>query len=351
MNQLQVILDDQQVAKENAKQLLDAFGAPFEEAGAILASYQLIKVANEDDLTTMAEARDKRLALKKVRTGVENKRKELKSDIVKAGKAIDSVAKYVKDTIEPAEAYLETQEKFAEIKAAERASKKRADRIEQLSKLTDDISLYNFEAMTDDQFNKLLADLKAQQLAKLEADKKAEEDRLASIVAERKRRAEIEAENARLKKEADERAAEIEAERKVAAKAQAKLQAEHDKKLAYERAQAQAELKRLADEAEKKLSAERAVANAERQKREALEAGQRAQVELEARKKSEAEESDRKALLAPDKEKIVAFANALNALRTESPTVRTKEAQVLLAQVDGVIAGLSEKILAKARSL
>lgn len=30
-NELQVILTEQNVAKENAKQLLEAFGAPFEE--------------------------------------------------------------------------------------------------------------------------------------------------------------------------------------------------------------------------------------------------------------------------------------------------------------------------------
>lgn len=332
-NQLQVILDEKRLTDEHKKQVLEAFGAPFEQAGEILKDYidkdgqlslsdNAIKVTSEDDFTTMAEAREKRIILKKVRTGVENKRKELGGSYYETYKAINDIASTIKDPIKPVEEYLETQEKFAELKEAERAAKIKAERLEKLAEYTDDVSLYNYEAMTDEQFDNLIASLKAQREAESAAAKKAEEDRLAAEEAERKHRAEIEAENARLKAEADKR-----------------------------EKQAAAERERLEKENEKRLAAERAKADEERQKREAIEADQRAQAEAEARKKAEAEEAERQALLAPDKEKIVSFANALSVLRTQAPTVKTKEAQELLSQVDTVVAGLVEKILAKAKSL
>ena len=340
MNDLQVILDEQQVAKENAKQLLEAFGAPFEEAGVILANYKEIKVTSEDDFVKMAEARDKRLALKKVRTGVENKRKELKADIVRAGKAIDSVARFVKDTIEPVEEYLELQEKFAEIKAAERAAAVKAERLEKLAKYTDDITLYNFEAMTDDQFANLISSLKAQKEAEIAATKQAEADRIAAEEAEKKRQAEIEAENVRLKAEAEAKEKAAEAERKKLAEEQAK----RDAAIAAER-------DKLEAENEKRLAEERAKAEAERQKREALEAKQRAEAEAAAAVQRQTEAAERQALLAPDKEKIVAYANALNVLRSQQPTVKSQEANNLLKDIDGAIAGFIERIMQKASML
>lgn len=321
-NQLQVILDEQNIAQENAKQLIVAFGVPFEEAGTILASYDKIVVKDEEDFATMAEAREKRLALKNVRTSVERKRKELKEDIVRSGRAIDSVARFVKETIQPAEDYLETQEKFAELRAAERAATKKAERLERLAELEVDPSLYNLDNMVDDQFDALVAKLQADIKAAKEAEAKAAAERAAAEEAERKRQAEIEAENMRLKKEAEER-------EKIAAEERAKLQ----------------------EEADKKLAIERAAAELERKKREAIEAEQRAKVEAEVRKKAEAEEAERQALLAPDKEKIVSYANALNVLRSQAPTVKSQAAQELLNSVDAAIAGFVEKILVKAKQL
>jgi len=377
---LQVVIDEKRIAKENAALLLEAYGAPFTEAGKILATYDKIKVTDESQTDLMQEAREKRLALKKIRTGVENKRKELKENINAQAQAIDGVAHYIKETIEPAEQYLELQEKFAEIKAAERAAKLKADRLEKLSQYTDDTSLYNFEAMSDEQFDSLLATLKAQKEAEAAAAKKAEEDRKATEEAERKRQEEIEAENTRLKAEAK---AKEELERKriherseqlkeigmpvnevvfgfrisgldlageddeywnnLLAEAKRRIQMDKDQKAA----DAKAEEKRQAE-----LAAERQKAEEEREKREALEAEQRAKDEEEARKKREAEEAERQALLAPDKEKIIAFANALTLVRTQKiPAVKTKQAQDVLSLVDKELASLSERILNAAKHL
>lgn len=350
-NRLAVKLEENSLSDEHKKKVLEAFGAPFEEAGEILKDYidedrnlvitdKSIKVTSEDDIAAMAEAREKRLTLMRVRTGVEKKRKELGEGYYKTYKAINDIATYIKDPIKPVEDYLESQEKFAEIKAAERAAKLKAERLERLAQFTDDTSMYNFESMNDEQFDSLITTLKAQKDAELAAAKKAEEERLEAIEAEKKRQAEIEAENARLKKEAEEREKAVAAER-------AKLQAETEKREAAERA----ERERIQAENEKKLAAERAMADEERKKREALEAERRASDAEEARKKAAVEEAERQALLAPDKEKIVAFANALSVLRSQAPTVKSQEAQELLNSVDTAIAGFVEKILVKAKSL
>lgn len=329
-NKLQVIINEQGIEKSDVAKLVAAFGGPFDEAGEILATYKEITVTDEHDTATMQLAREKRLLLKKARTTVENKRKDLKADIVKQGKAIDSVARYVKEEIEPAEQYLELQEKFAEIKQAERVAQIKAKRIEQLMQYTNDVSVYNFETMTDEQFASLLAQHKAatEAEAKRVADEaKAREEEAA---AEAKRIEDQRIENERLKAEAEANAKAAQAEREAAAAEQAKKDAE----------------------AAKVLEAERAKAQAEREKREAIEAEQRAKVEVETKAKAEAEEAERKALLSPDKDKILSFAAGLEVLRTQRlPAVKTKQAQDLINQIDTALKQLINNVTDQAKEL
>ena len=159
-NKLQIILKEQKIEKSDVDKLAQAFGAPLEEAGDVLATYKDIKVTDESQTEDMAKAREKRLILKKARTTVENKRKELKAGIIKQGRAIDSVARYVKEEIQPAEEYLELQEKFAEVKAAERAARLKTERMEELSKYTDNLEAYNLDSMGDATYKALLQQLK-----------------------------------------------------------------------------------------------------------------------------------------------------------------------------------------------
>lgn len=379
-NKLQVIFDEQGIEKSDAQKLVEAFGGPFEEAGDILATFErdsegnlvpgkdAIKVKDENDFATMAEAREKRLALKKARTTVENKRKELKADIVKQGKAIDSVARFVKEEIEPAEKYLEEQEKFAELRAAEKAAKLKAERVEKLMAYTDDISLYNLDEMNDDQFNSLLATLKAQ--------KEAEEKRIAdeakakaeAEAAEKKRQEEQAAENARLKKEAEEKekaeAQKVARINQVAAlgliwnepaesyvkddfnvskveilslsdaeftKVIDSIKAEMEKRA--EAARKEQEAKDAEDR--KKREAEEAERKAAREKAEKLEQEKRDREAAEAKKKEEAEAAERAALLAPDKDKLLALADKIQ--KVELPALKSKEAQAVLDKTEELL--------------
>lgn len=322
-NKLQVILAEQGIEKSDVTKMVEAFGGPFEEAGEVLATYKTIKVTNVNDVKGMQEAREKRLLLKKARTTVENKRKELKADIVKQGKAIDSVARFVKEEIEPAEQYLQLQEDFAVIQKREAEAKLKADRIEKLMQYTDDISVYNLDTITLEQFESLLTTLKTQHEAKLAEAKRIEDERIAKEKADEEARIEQAKENERLKAEAKERE-----------EAQAKKDAE-----------AQAERERIQKEADEKVAAERA-------EREKLEQAERERVAEENRKKAEAEESERKALLAPDKEKLVQFAQGLNIVRTSKlPAVKTNKAQELVNYVDDELKRLANYLIDQAKEL
>lgn len=322
-NKLQVIVDEQGLAETDVAKMVEAFGGPFEEAGLILANYKDIKITDVSQTDNMAKAREMRLALKKARTTVENNRKELKADIVKQGRAIDTIARYVKEEIEPAEEYLELQEKFIELKNAKEAEELKAQRIEKLMQYTSDISVYNLDVMTKEQFESLFTTLKnsyeAEQKRVADEAKAQEEERK----AEEKRIAEQAKENARLKKEAESKEAEREAERKAEQAKLDKIQAEKN-----------AEIK------------------AEREKREAIEAENKEKQLQEKYAKEQFEAKEREALLAPDKQKLIVFAQGLDIVRSARlPAVKTNKAQELINYIDDELKRLSEYLIKEAKEL
>lgn len=321
--QLQTIINEQDVAKADVSKLIEAFGAPFTEAGVILGSYQDLVVKDELDLVTMAKAREQRLVLKKARTTVENNRKALKSDIVKQGRAIDAIAKFVKEQIEPAEKHLELQEKYSELKAAERIATVRAERIAKLSQYVEDTSIFNLDEMTDERFEVILVSAKAQKDAEIAIAKQAEADRIAKEKAEAEERVRIAKENEALKAEASKREAEEAKRRATEAKERAKLQAEADAKMKVER------------DAREKLEAEaRARNEADRKAREAKEA-----------EEAQARADEAKAKNAGDAEKLTRFSEAIEIIRREKMPVMTNEAnRAVVSSIDSKLASIQDLI-------
>lgn len=394
---LAVILEEQNVPAENAKALLEAFGAPFTEAGEILAEFDTddegnlvpgkntITVTDESQTDLMAEAKAKRLALKRIRTGVESKRKELKEGIVKSGKAIDSVAKFVKTTIEPAEKYLELQEKFIDIQREKKAAETKASRMEELSKYTDDLSVYNFDTMREEAYITLRDQLKATYEEKLRKEKE-EADRIEQErIAEAQRQKEIEEENERLKAEAAEKE-----------KAEAAIRARinrttvlglvwNEEKQAYTSGEfiitAQeikelndtqfnnlisntrkkitelADQQRKAEEEKRKeqeaiIAKEREQAEADRIEREKLEKAEADRKAKEEADRKAAEDAERAALLAPDKDKITKFSDALGIIRGEKlPAVKSKQAQDIVNEIDEMLEKMQKTIAEKVKAL
>lgn len=367
--ELVVILNNQSVSTESQRLLVEAFGGPFEDVGEILADYKTIKVTDITQVKEMAKAREKRLALKNARTTVERKRKELKEDSLKTGRAIDAVAKFVKEQIEPAEKYLEQQEKFKELKEQAEAAERLAVRTEAVAKFTDP-ALYTLDTMAEETFQELLIKLDREAAEKAEAERKAEEERLAAQEAERKRQAEIAAENKRLQAEAEEQR--IANERKITRVNQVtalgmvwseSLQAykldedsisAHDiielnevkwkialgyvENKVTERREA-AEAARRAEEHERQaeLEKQREQAEAERKRREELEQAELERKAAEEKAAYEAAERERQSLLAPDKEKIRALVPKLTAIKSDLPATKGEKAQELVKTIDAML--------------
>jgi hypothetical protein len=314
------------VAKENGlddtkvKGLLSSFAEPFEHAQTALEQAKGITVTSEDQTAEMEEARHARLELKDIRVGVEKTRKELKEQSLREGKAIDGMANIIKAMIVPAEEYLEKQEKFAENIAKERQARITAERLNTLLQYTDTPSLYSFESMDAEVFDKLILELKTAKEAREKAEKQVELDRIAQEKADKEEQERIRQENAKLKAEAEAK----------------------EKAMAEERAKADAERKKMEAEAEAKL-------NAERKARETVEQAEKQRQEAEARKKAEEEEQQRKALLAPDKDKLMAFADTLD--KMEFPNVSNREAGKLVDETKDFLNRISKNLRTKASQL
>lgn len=186
-----------------ARALIDQFSELAGFAASVEAKAREIVVTDESQLEEMASARELRLELKRRRVDLEKTRKELKADIIKEGRAIDSTAKWLTDLIAPTEAYLDEQEHFVERKRAaeEEERRRKADELLRQQEERDRIERE-----------------KAEKEERERIQRESEENRKRAEEAERKER---ESAVANAKREAEEKAAaeRAEYERKLTAAA------------------------------------------------------------------------------------------------------------------------------------
>lgn len=247
-NQLSVIVKESGLDQTKATFILTKFQDYFEMAANWEAKAKTLVVTSETQTAEMQMAKTGRLFLRKKRIDIEEARKELKEQSLREGKAIDGIANVLKALIIPIEEYLEKQEKFAELKEAARLNLLREE------------------------------EAKKAEAARIEAERAA--------AAEQER---IRAENARLKKEADEREAAIRKERAEAQAAADKLRKENEAKLAKQREEA--EMQRKKDQAAAFAEAEKV--RKVNEAKIAEEKAARAKVEAELKAKRDKEEADR----------------------------------------------------------
>lgn len=344
----------------------------------------------------MKLARESRLALKEIRITAGKNKDRLKEDVLKRGRAIDAVNNALKGICEPLETKLLDQEQFALRAEAARLEKIKTERVSQLTQYGVDCAFYQLDVMPAEQFEQLLAGSKAAHEAKIEAERKAEADRLAAIAAEEAERARIAAENERLKCEAIERekAAQAERERVAAAELKAKqerdeleaamrkqkeeaeaaakaaaeaaaeearkIKAESDRlaKIAADKAKAErdaieAKARKEREEAQAKAEAERA--ELRRQAQDAADALAKAEAETKAIRDAEAakaaaeEAARKKAERAPDRDKVLAFAEFIRAI--PAPQLTTDEGRIVQSAIAGQIIGFADWIAKKGGAL
>ena len=227
----------------------------------------------------------------------------------------------------------------------------------------EDMILSNLGGLSDDLWNNYFTGLKVSHNARIEAEKKAEEDRIEAEKAKIEEDKRIRAENERLEKEA--KKAELkrikeETERKRIE--DIRLAKEEDERLEREK---EAEKKRL--EYEEKLQAEReareketeesailqAQLNAENQEKErrlkALKEAERVEkqrlLDIELAKKK----AEKSAQLAPDKDKLLVLANSIMSI--EIPILKAKEANDIMLNLIDLLSKIDTYIKEKVNNL
>lgn len=240
--------------------------------------------------TTCKMAKELRLRYVKIRTGTAEIHKKAKEYYLKGGKFIDAWKNAQAFASQGKELTLEKIENHFEILEAERKKKLKDDRLKLLVEYCNSPEMYPLETMSEEAFDQLINGMKLARQAKEEAERKAEEERIAKEKAIKEEQERIRLENERLKKEAE--LAEIERKKQEEIR-QAEIKKAAEEKAAIEEVARQERLKA------------QALAEAERQKAEA----ERKAIEEKARKEKEAaiakaakEKAEADAKLAKEKE-------------------------------------------------
>lgn len=316
--------------EQKGKTIESAFTPKLIERDAFSEQYSAI-IASELNDDTFKAARELRLKLVKVRTGIADIHKTEKAFYLASGKFVDALKNKLTLPIEQMEEKLKEIEEYEAKQEAERKAKLKAERILAFEPYGTDTSFLPLAEMTEEQFQGQLAKEKLAYETKLEQERKAEQERLEAekkAEAERVEAARIEAErieaqrveNERLKKEAEQREKELEAERKKLAAEQAKKDAEakaEKERLEKIAAEEKAKADKLAAEIKAKEEAEKLAQEKEKQR-----------IEDETAEKEAAEKAKR---LAPDKEKINALFLAIKGF--EFPDCESEEANQIITEV------------------
>ena len=312
--------------------LVAAFKPVFDKARKVIDDARGVAESVNDAtcVTQIKKARACRLAIRAVRLEGEKTHEEQKKHALLYGRAVDGFRNILLLDLKPVEDKLQEAEDFAERAEAKRMADLKAAREAELLPLLDGPILADLSRLSQEDFNKALADAKLLRQAKIDAAAKAEEEAKAKAEADRIERERIAAENARLKAEAEAREAAAKAEREEAAR---KLAAEREvARLAQEAADRKlAEERAAAEQARKQVEAK---AKAEREAAEAKAAQERAKVEQEAKK-----ERDRLQAIADEERRKLAAAEA------QAKSLRDAEAKRI---ADAEAASLREKQLSEA---
>jgi hypothetical protein len=319
------------VAQETALALRQHF-EPFEKKALEWKEQaEKIFVTDASQVKEMRQAREARLALKAMRGEVTAKHKELKEDALRKGQVLDTIKRKLVGLIEPIEEHLDRQERFVEIQEEQRRKALHERRVELLIPyMGPEADSMPLADMSQDAFDNFLEGLKE---AKARRERQAWEE-------EERRKAE----------EDDQRRRDDEAQKKI-----------EDQRRRIDRSQRMSTLgmtwnveaqryelgdlyvtseqvfetsaagfKAVFEETEKVV---RALREKKRLEEQRLQDELRKKREEEERKKRE----ERKAKRAPDKVKLLAFAEQIRALKC--PPLKDVEA---LAVADAVTNRLNE---------
>lgn len=229
-NQLVKVINESGLDKTKAQVLLENFSNYFEIAADWENKAKTLVVTSIEQRAEMKMAREGRLFLKEKRVAVEKTRKALKENALREGQTIDAIAKILTNLILPIEEDLENKEKFAEIQEANRIAALKEEREKELMPYAEYVPFGIDLSIPEEEYQKILSGAKLQLQAKIDAEKKAEEERIAREKAEAEERERIKKENERLKAEAEAKEKQMAKERAEAEKQRAELEEKPVKK-------------------------------------------------------------------------------------------------------------------------
>lgn len=277
----------------------------------------VIALPIEEPLTAK-KAKELRLKYVKVRTGTAEIHKAQKAFYLAGGRYVDGWKNAQIFASQGIEDKLESIEKYQESLEKERIAKLQAERIELIAPFVVDTPGLALGTMPQDVFDAYYAAKKQAHLDFIEAERKAEEERIAKEKAEAEDRERIRIENERLKAEAEQMEVELKAEREKVEAERKAAEEKAAKELAQERARAEAERLRIEKENQARIDAERK----EREKVEAeLKAKKDAEQKAEAQRLAEEDRQRKEAekmAKAPIKKQMKAWVSFIQL--PEAPT-------------------------------
>jgi len=235
MNELTKIIEKEKIVPTQADILMATFNPILESMKEYELKSREIKVTDISQVEEMKKARQLRLEISRKRIDADKKRRELKEDYLRGGRAIQSVYNIIEALATPLEKDLETKEKFAENIEKQKRLQLGIDRANLLSPFVLDISVYNLVDMSEAGFQELLKSSEFIFNQKKEAEEKAERERIAQEKKDKEENERIRIENIRLKKEADEREAKEKIEREKREAKEKADKVERDKLLQIEK--------------------------------------------------------------------------------------------------------------------
>ncbi len=332
-----------------AEQIESVFLPVIQERENLAEKYtEIVKSEITTELTK--SAKELRLRLVKVRTSTDKIHKDAKAFYLAGGRFVDAWKNRNVTVIEEMESRLfEIEDHFAKIDR-EKQEELKQSRLKILAEYCENPELYNVGLLSDDAFNSLVSGQKMIKEQKIEAERKAEQARIAkeqAVTLHNERKEQVlpywafipiekrsddfstfsdEEWKERLgwcisEKKKDDDAKEAQRVENVRLREEADQAEFNRKKLELELEQkAQAEIKRIQDEADK--------AEAERKQKE---------------------KADRKAKNAPDKSKLEMLANSFDSV--EIPDVKGEDAKKIISDVKILVGKLTTFIREKSQDL
>jgi hypothetical protein len=272
--------------------------------------------ASQTDL--ISKAREFRLKLKTERVRISKAKDVVKAPYLRKTQVIDGIHRIIKRMFEAEEAHLQTQEDFAAIKERERIAFVADTRRERLLSYNFKDEVPGLGSLPDANFDLLLAGARAkwdEHIAELKRQEQEDKERL-------EREAKLLEENERLRLEKEEADHKAESER-------------------VERERIETAARQEREVAEQKERDRIAAEEAEKQRVAAAEETERQRLAAETRAKE----------LAPDREKLLAYAQEISKLISDAPRLGNEETNRALTEFRGRLAELQTDLENFAASL